>query len=280
MDERLETAYQTDGEKEEAESERTTYYFETQLEFLRVHCGYRPGQIHILVGPTSGGKSTLVKTMLLDLIVHLGNRRALLVLSEERIKDFHVSMSNMPSSLKWLNLLVTTEDKINESNQPDTYLSSLSEIVEKEKISIVFYDNVTTSKFYPVDKLGEQEKFVKSLKKRICHIYNIPLVLVAHTRAEVTVNCNKITGPEDIRGCKTTANLAEFFYALQVIDVEKNRFQYIKGHKGRSYNYDPGFFFLGYNKTLRCFDRIEKRSFEDFRLNFEDRQRLDGKRKK
>lgn len=280
MDERLELAYQTDGEKEESEIERMTYYFQTQIEFLKAHCGYRPGKMHILIGPTSGGKSTLVKTMLLDLVIHLGDRKALLILSEERVKDFHESMSKMPSSLKWLKLFVTTEDKIYEGNNMDNYIHELSGIVEKEQIKIVFYDNITTSKFYPVDKLGDQEKFVKSLKAKLCHVYDLPFVLVAHTRAEVTVNHNKITGPEDIRGCKITANLAECLYTLQVVDVEKHRFQYVKGHKGRGYDYDPGFFFLGYNSKLRCFDRIEKRDFESFRLNFEDRQRLDGKRKK
>jgi energy-coupling factor transporter ATP-binding protein EcfA2 len=280
MDERLETAYLTDGEKEELEIERTTYHFDTQIEFLKAHCGYRPGLMHVLLGPTSGGKSTLVKTMLFDLVIHLGKRKALLILSEERVKDFYISMTKMPSTLKWGNLRVTTEDKIYEGSDVEVYLQSISEIVEKENISIVFYDNLTTSKFYPIEKLGEQERFVKSLKSKLCHVYDIPFVIVAHTRAEITVNHNKITGPEDIRGCKTTANLAECLYTLQVIDVEKHRFQYVKGHKGRGYDYDPGFFFLGYNSKIRCFDRIEKRDFESFRLNFEDRQRLDGKRKK
>jgi predicted ATP-dependent serine protease len=238
MDERLESAFQTDGEKEESEAERMTYYFDTQLDFLKAHCGYRPGRMHILIGPTGGGKSTLVKTMLLDLVVHLGDRKALLILSEERVKDFHESMSKMPSSLKWLNLLVTTEDRILSGNSMEDYIYELSGIVEKEKIKIVFYDNITTSKFYPIGKIGEQETFVKRLKSQLCHVHDLPIVLVAHTAAEVTANHNKITGPEDIRGCKTTANLAECLYTLLVVDVNNRRFQYVKGHKNQMLRQD------------------------------------------
>lgn len=281
MTDTTETGFQTKGEQEELRQERLSFIFNTQLEFLKSHCGYRPGKVHIILGPTGGGKSTLVKTLLVDLVMQLENRNALLILTEERVKDFHSSMSDFPcQNLKWLKLRIKTEKEIYDGRNPEFFIQRLSEWIEKDQTKIVFYDNITTSKYY-MDKIPEiQSIFAENLKDKLCQKFDIPFVLIAHTKPEVTVNHHKIIGPEDLRGCKSTSNLAEFLYTIQVIDVEKHRFQYLKGHKCRNYDYDPGFFLLGYNKQLRIFDRVEKRDFESFRLNFEERQRLDGKRKK
>lgn len=276
-----ETAFMTQGEQEELKEELKTYFFKTQIPFLKSHYGYRPGLFHIFLGPTGGGKSTLIKTLLLDVVGNLEGRKALLILTEETIKQFHTSMAEINCfSPKWMNLIIKTEDDIYQGDDFGAYIHELSEIIDKNKISIVFYDNITTSNYYMDKNPDIQSMFAKRVKNKLCQHYDIPFVLVAHTKSEITTNCNKIIGPEDIRGCKSTSNLAEFLYTLQVVDTPSSRHQFIKRHKGRNYNYDSGFFVLGYNKELKFFDRMEQRDFERFKAVFEERQQLFGKMKK
>ena len=68
-------------------------YFDTHYNFLKAHNGFRPGCMHMFMGTSHGGKSTLVRSLLTDIClsgkdINGEPNPVLLWLSEETVLEF------------------------------------------------------------------------------------------------------------------------------------------------------------------------------------------------
>lgn len=270
----IKTAYLSHDEIKSKKAETTDIYFKTTIPFLSGHNSYRRGKVHILLGTSGSGKSTLLRTMLLDMVVHLGKRKAILVLSEETVDDFLREIAKIGAvSDKWKNLLVVEESQLTGNGDVLDFLQNLSELIERENISIVFYDNITTSDHYMDQPVSRQSVFCKDIKQIAIH-YNIPMVLVAHTKSEIKENHNAIISMEDVRGTKSLTNLAEFFYIIQALQVKREVLQFLRVAKCRGYDRSPIFYRLKYDRKMSAFTEFQEKDFEAFKLVFKEIHKL------
>ena len=137
-------------------------YFETNMPFLLVHNGYRPKNIHMIMGTAGGGKSTLVRTCMIDILAKNKNAKIGVVLSEETrdelIGEFLDAIGKIPDSFKRLFIL---EELFSDSETTEDLLKEISLFVEQEGIDILFYDNITTSEIYEHCTPRQQYSFIK-----------------------------------------------------------------------------------------------------------------------
>ena len=238
--------------------------FRSSFGFLSTHNGIRKGKLHVLVAPTSGGKSTLARSLLFDTLDNNPDKNVFLYLSEESeanfLKELADSNYRNQEGLDRLDIYseIDADSKIT--------FKQLKEHLIKTDAGIFFYDNLTTSQLYEEKRVSDQTQVVKRLKEIINEL-NIPLFIFAHTGAEVTENIKRQITGNDIRGAKAITNYAEFLYVLQGIHTEfydnllRKRtpkiFSIIHIKKHRGENVGNKIFLLKYNEVERvyCEDR-------------------------
>ena len=120
-------------------------HYHSQFNFLNSHRGYRPGALHLFLGIAGGGKSTLTRSMLLDLMASPSKPKILLWLSEESYKDYMTELSLIKTVESWDNLYIVSEleDNFIVKNVRDKIAYFEHCIVDSE-CDLVFYDNITT----------------------------------------------------------------------------------------------------------------------------------------
>ena len=60
------SAFLTNEKITKTENDINFTYHDSQFEFLKIHNGFRPGELHMVIAPMGGGKSTLIRTMIYD----------------------------------------------------------------------------------------------------------------------------------------------------------------------------------------------------------------------
>ena len=63
-------------------------YFKSHFEFIQSHKGYRPKNVHLFMGESHGGKSTLVRSLVMDACLSDEAPPVLVWLSEETPHEF------------------------------------------------------------------------------------------------------------------------------------------------------------------------------------------------
>jgi ABC-type proline/glycine betaine transport system ATPase subunit len=83
------TLYFTNDEQQQYDDKTKLVHAHSKLGFLNAHNGLRRGSLHLVLGTTGGGKSTLVRTVLRDIIFNADNQLSVGVwLSEETVEDY------------------------------------------------------------------------------------------------------------------------------------------------------------------------------------------------
>jgi hypothetical protein len=264
------TLYYTQEEQDAYEKSTREVHFSSKLGFLNAHNGFRRGCLHLLIGTTGGGKSTLVRTILRDLIFNKENDAHIGIwLSEETVSDYKAQIAaGMPSHERLLKTEAISELDVNASEM------MLIEWLEMVRPDVVLFDNITTSKFYMDKRPAEQAAFatrIKGLSKKL----NIAMVVVAHTDASVSDSQKGLISINQIRGSKTICNLAEFAYVLQRFAVGDGFFPTIRVVKSRSQNLIHGLYMLKYDDRLRSYTEDNPINFEKFKEVYAQRNRLD-----
>ena len=255
----------------ETKEEKKTIYLNTRLSFLKEHNGFRPGLMHILLGLTSGGKSTLVRSIIKDVFFNNFNPQKIYVwLSEESQLSFKSEMAISCPDLRGHTLAFISEQDV-ENHQLN--ILHFEEYLKEFKPDLFIFDNITTSVFYGNKTPEQQLKFVKHLKS-IAIKLRIPFLLVAHTGAEVTENSRRMVNINDIRGTKDAANLAEFFYIMQRFRVEGEYFPTVKIAKNRGYAINNLFHLLNFEQESLSYSRSVNLDFDDFKDAYKSREKI------
>lgn len=245
--------------------------FTTRFNFLRSHNGFRRGSIHTVMGVAHGGKSTLVRTMLLDVLLN-NKSNAGYWASEESVEDFQTEFSNIPIKKNVSERLFIISE-INLDQTDKELLILVERFVIENDLSYLVIDNITTSQFY-MDKSNDTQsaliKFFKNMATRL----NIAIVLIAHTGAKITENYSGLIEMNDVRGNKSITNLSQFFYIMQSFYMGSARINTLRITKHRGYIVDETIFNLQYSKEHRAFVSDSAINFKRFKEIYKERNRL------
>lgn len=242
-------------------------HFKTRFNFLRSHNGIRKNKMHLLLSPTSGGKSTAVRSIVRDFIFNNKNARVLVWLTEESKREFEQELcKTVPPSPELARISVVSE--IDSSSEGEEIKRNLEQIMAFHSFDLVIVDNITTSMIYMdkrPDVQGGVSWWLKGLAKKAA------LLVIAHTN---TGDTGRILSEQDIRGTKTICNIVEFLYVLQPVQVNNTKFQFINILKHRGQECDGLIYRLYYKKELMAFESDMKTDFDDFKEIFRLRNKL------
>jgi hypothetical protein len=249
-----------------------TLQFQTSFAFLRQQNGIRPGKVHVFLAPPGAGKSTLVRSLIWDLIQQFNlTQRIVLWLSEERVIDFAIEFDRIKPEpqFKFCLDIYSEMDSNLDLNEEKKYLDS---ILRDSDNRIFILDNVTTSKFFADMKPEVQAKFLTYLKRKAIE-HNIAIVIIAHT-TKMANSGHGMIRMEDTQGTSATAKLAEFFYAIQNIYVKKNQFSVLQVLKSRGQESPDKFFGLVYDRESRIYKIDNIITFDDVGKLWKNRNKL------
>lgn len=263
----------TEEEQAKYEAELKEIHFHSSLGFLNSHNGLRRGSMHLVLGTTGGGKSTLVRTVLRDLIFNPKNDVQVGVwLSEETVKDYKRQVAyGMPSHDRLLSTNAFSElDGSTKMSKKLTFF----EWLEFYKPDVLLLDNVTTSAMYNDKSAAEQGAFAAELKEKTTKL-NMATVIIAHTDAKATDSMGRLINLNDMRGSKTLGNLVEFAYILQRFEINDGFYPTIRVVKHRSQELMHSLYYLQYDNRLRSFKGDLAIDFKKFKEMYGQRNRLD-----
>lgn len=265
------TLYFTNEEQEEIEKKQNEVHFPSSLGFLNAHNGLRRGSFHVVLGSTGGGKSTLIRTILRELIFAKSHNFQVGVwLSEEDVSDYRAQVAyGVPSHERLLNTNALSEIEVD--NCSEMYFFEWLEMIRPD---VFIFDNITTSKFYNDKSVKDQSNFIIKLKKFTKKL-NIATIVVAHTDAKAHDSMGRLINLNDIRGSKSIANLCEFAYILQRFEVNESYFPTIRIVKHRSQDLIHNLYYLDYEKRTRSFIGDKHLDFKKFKEMFNARNKLD-----
>ena len=264
--------------------EREKVYFYSDFKFLNAHKGHRPGNLHLYLGVAHGGKSTLIRSLILDALKRVDTDKKILVwLSEETENDFLIEFSmalrgfeQKDAEIIFKKLIVHSELSFSKhfKNEPiKRKFEYFKDAVSRDDVDIIFYDNITTSCFYMDQKIDVQSFFIKEVKEIVGDI-NKPLIFVAHTGAEVTENSHRLINMNDIRGCKSIVNVVQYCYILQRFHIGEFYFPTLRITKHRGQSVENKMYYITFDKEKNLYVQDRHLEFEEMKDNFKRRNVL------
>ncbi len=261
--------------------QKQTRDLRTAFALLSAHNGLRKGKLHLFLAPTSGGKSTLGRSLLFDALDNNPDLNVLIYLSEESEDNFLKELADSEyGNQSGLDRLIIYSE-IDQGESLDS--GKLLMLLEENETDLFILDNITTAHFYQDLTTQAQGKVVNKIKN-ICVKKNIPVIVMAHTRAEVTDNMTRTIESNDIRGSKTIVNYSEFLYVLQSFSIEqydnllKKRankiYSTISIKKSRGEQLSHRLFFLKYDDRKRIYFSDREMEFQEFKNLFKERNHL------
>lgn len=213
---KLRSGFLEQEEFSETLKEHDDVKFKSSLRCFKDHNGFRPGELHTIVAPKGGGKSTLSRTIVSELIY--GPHRVLLYLSEEESqkylleinanlrKIFGTDHDRIREVLDKLKVVSELEIKPKSANE---WLSMINFVVEEECIDIMIIDNFTTS-FLGELFVSKQSQVFRQLKKLACK-QEIPILGFFHTAKGAAKG---VYDGDNVRGSATAINMGSYNYIL------------------------------------------------------------------
>jgi len=200
-----------DNFTERKKDNETFYYEASSFKFLDDHYGFRPGKVHMFVGPTGGGKSSLVRTIANKMC---RRHKILLLATEEDAADLETTMAYAKEKINHDNFFIVEENgilEITKNNLKDYngYVRQLEWELEIHKPDLFIFDNLTTSKMYAEN--DDCLSFFTAIKK-LLKDKGIPFIVVAHTASRV--HNGDFFEATDIRGNRFCAINSEYLYCL------------------------------------------------------------------
>lgn len=212
------TGFLSDSDLEKTEQELIKQDFYSTFLHLNCHNGLRRGELHLIIGPQGGSKSTLIKSWILDLV------------NQKKKVKIHCSEENWDKYVVGINKIIR-KSKNEEAKESLDFLTGYSELKLdkefkknfwpnlKEKLiedesEVFILDNFTTS-FLGMGSISEQGQNAVYLKK-IADDLKIPVVVLGHTTKTANAETMVLRG-EDIRGNASISNIASYVYLIQVL---------------------------------------------------------------
>lgn len=276
----METAYWPEGVSEVAQANKKKKFFKSRFLFLNEHNGFRPGNLHVFLGVSGGGKSTLTRSILSDILYFSEEKEnVLLWLSEETIYDFKTDFSLTSPGEKAKQLKIISEQDLEaeknplkkiDTKSPRDLLQYIKTMCIEEEIKILIFDNITTSGIYDDKHYSVQAEVTTALKQLAADL-RIPILIYAHTASSIKTN---MIDQSDVRGNRGLANKAPFFYVMQQFMMNEVPFSTIRIVKFRSQDPDHKLYQLIYNKSNRMYGKDIRLDFKEFKKRFKERDSL------
>jgi len=252
-------------------------YFESRFEFLNEHKGIRNSVLHVLIGSTGSGKSTLSRNIMLDCAY---NKKVVVWASEESIRDYNLALNKVCRDKRLLdNITIISEldapERVN--NDIQSFMFYFREEIMKHSPDIVFIDNVTTSFMYS-DAIGPrgQSSAINNLRSFAAEEF-LPIFCIAHTKK--TIADNSLLTINDIRGSTALSNTAAYAYVMQVFKMNKLRFSLISIQKSRYHQPENHYFKLFYDKDDGSYTKSVAVGMDIINQMYQLRDRLTDKPK-
>lgn len=256
--------------------------FHSGFEYLRAHSGHRNGCLHLYIGDTHAGKSTLVRSLMLDMSTNFENDdQGALYLSEESVQQYKTALAyavqNLPDlHVEFLSKFVVVSEVDGLTRNGDQVIDEIELVSKRLGIRALILDNITTSKIYQ-GTFSAQEARVLRLKK-IAIERNIPIIIIAHTNTRPG-DKKRMPNENDIRGMKTLPNLAEFLYIIEQCYIDpivpapdddqglkgKKQISIIHVKKHRNQTMLSKIYRLKYTSTLRVYGGDVPLDFETYK---------------
>jgi hypothetical protein len=246
-------------------------HFGSKFGFQNAHNGFRRGSMHLILGTTGGGKSTLIRTILKDFLHRRENvnNTLCLWLSEEKLASYKTQLSYSIQSSELLHNIVARSEMDESGVTEKDFFGWLKTM----KPDMFIFDNISTSDFYENKKPQDQAIFAKKLKEVLSSI-NCAGIIIAHTRAEVSDTSPRLITIEDIMGSKSITRLVEFAYILQRFQVKEVFFPTLRIVKHRSQDLVHNLYLLNYDPAKKAFKDDTPMPFDKMKQIFDTRNKL------
>jgi archaellum biogenesis ATPase FlaH len=192
---------------------RDTVHFRSRFKHLNCHNGFRPGELHTLIGEKGGGKSSFIRAWVLELLVQ--HKHVYIRLSEEYSQDYRdhiLSFLNEETAFFAKYLTVDSELELPQREMQSDYVGLLDMKIKAAKADVFIFDNFTTSVLSSRSPTEQQLSAVAL--RNMAGKNNIPVIVAAHT--EKKFKKGEMTTGDNIRGNATLVNTASYIYTLTI----------------------------------------------------------------
>lgn len=212
----------------------------SKFNFLRAHNGYQKGHIHLLLGRTNKGKSTLIFSLIAEAI--LNGNRCLLYVSEGLKEEIRASieaiirLKHKEEVKKILSLVAFANDQssfLQGHSIPEHWVDALFNYAGRSKAQIVFFDNFSTSPYG--DASPEiQARFFKRVKERV-ETSKLPLFGAVHPTKSASPT--KTLELADVRANSAFSTLPSLVYGFNDLSNGTRILEIIKSRKDGKINH-------------------------------------------
>lgn len=264
------TLHFTDKEQADFEASLKEIHFHSNLGFVNSTNGFRRGSMHLFIAGTGGGKSTLTRSLIRDLLFHkLNNPIISIWLSEETIQEYRTMFAlGVPSADRLLNT-----NAYSEQEKQNTSEMHFFEWIEMINPDVLIFDNITTSKLYEGKRPADQATFAQKLKNIIKKI-NCTGIIIAHADSQQTNQKGGLLDVNNIRGGKGIVNLTEFAYLVQTFSTSKAKYSTLRIAKSRSQEIVHDTYLLNFDPRTRSYTNDTAIPFEKFKEVYNERNKL------
>lgn len=271
----FENAYVGTEERDIRKDLNDRMWIKTSYNFLMSHKGFRPGMLHGLLGLTSGGKTTMIRSLVMDFL-HFSaeDDQVLLWLSEESRENYknnisYSGFSNEEMHKKHKQVQLFSEVDSNKMS-PQDKKKVIEDHLTHGNYKLMILDNISTSPLFG----GSHKSYEAGVDwlKALAHKTNVAILIVMHTAKNTSQD--KLIQPEDARNSGRLPNVCEYFYILQGFTVESQRHTFLRVAKHRNHNIVDSLFDLQYSPKHRIFFKDNAKKFSEFKKLFKARDRL------
>jgi energy-coupling factor transporter ATP-binding protein EcfA2 len=233
--------------------------FPTNMNHLRDHSGFRPGEMHILIGVKGGGKSSLFRSWIAECLFH--SKRVYIRLSEESSQDYMdeivVNLGRVMDVNGLETLTVDSEKELKYDQTGNQYFDDLRIRLKTARAEIFFFDNFTTSELSDCNVMiqGKNAKALRDLSSRL----GIPFIVASHTGKGF--KGTTIATGDDARGNMTLVNTAPYVYSVNIFHEKPNSPTVLFVDKARHHSKsNKSFYQLTYNHETGLYIQDRKLS--------------------
>lgn len=255
----------------EARKYKESYEFKTDLNFLKQHKGFKRQSLHTFVGKSGKGKTTIIRTLILDFLKNNPEKNIFLWISEETAEDLKREMMDYKDIFfnKDSRLYIEVEKK-GQEEKSEYFFKRMYEAVTVERCDLILFDNITTSSVYKGNP-SYQENVTEDLKQFVIDM-NVSMVVIAHTKK--SMNQHSLITAEDVNGSQELIKITPYLYILQMFEIGNSKKQTLHVEKCRAFDIINSFYHLPYCKQTRCYEGDGPIEFEVIRQWFRTRNKL------